>query len=168
MREEPILSMADYSLEELRQMIQKASRYYPVQAVGGVPLHEVMSSAELPGEVFRCGPVRAPDGRMIELEGSNLGRVRLPGGPVLAQFESPPGYDFLCVSAEGQELPVHQVIAALWHAVKGQPVGGPKDLQVHHLTNNGYDNRPSNLLWVTPEEHALIHGWDGPKPADGK
>lgn len=29
-------------------------------------------------------------------------------------------------------------------------------LEVHHINNNGYDNRPCNLLWVTKDEHKAI------------
>ena len=28
---------------------------------------------------------------------------------------------------------------------------------IHHIDNNGYDNRPENLIWLTREEHKQIH-----------
>ena len=28
---------------------------------------------------------------------------------------------------------------------------------IHHIDNNGYDNRPENLIWLTREEHNQIH-----------
>ena len=28
---------------------------------------------------------------------------------------------------------------------------------IHHIDNNGYDNRPENLIWLTEEEHNQIH-----------
>ena len=28
---------------------------------------------------------------------------------------------------------------------------------IHHIDNNGYDNRPENLIWLTEKEHKQIH-----------
>ena len=28
---------------------------------------------------------------------------------------------------------------------------------IHHIDNNGYDNRPENLIWLTKKEHGQIH-----------
>ncbi|WP_187152286.1 HNH endonuclease [Treponema endosymbiont of Eucomonympha sp.] len=35
----------------------------------------------------------------------------------------------------------------------------PAYTDVHHIANNGTDNRAENLLWVTKEQHAEIHPW---------
>lgn len=31
---------------------------------------------------------------------------------------------------------------------------------VHHITNNGYDNRIENLVLLTQEEHSYVHGFE--------
>lgn len=48
---------------------------------------------------------------------------------------------------------VHTLIADAW-LVK------PKDktnLQVHHISNDGYDNTPYNLIYLTSEQHKNVH-----------
>lgn len=37
----------------------------------------------------------------------------------------------------------------------------PKGHHIHHIDFNAYNNDPSNLIALTPEEHAKIHNHDG-------
>lgn len=48
---------------------------------------------------------------------------------------------------------VYQIVADIWLEKPSNASG----LRVHHITNNGYDNRPQNLVWVTEAEHKILH-----------
>lgn len=48
---------------------------------------------------------------------------------------------------------VYRLVADTWL----EPLEG-KNI-VHHIDNNGYNNRAINLIWVDNKEHGLIHGF---------
>lgn len=149
----------DYSVNDLRRMITRPERYAPVNFYQDTPIHLVMNPEELPGEVFKKGSVSYGKDKnkvFFEIEGSNFGRIRL-NGKILAQEASDPDhYDYLAVYIDTNitSALAHRIIASLW--CKYPEDADVSKLEVHHITNNGYDNRPCNLLWVTPEEHAEI------------
>ena len=99
----------------------------------------------IPGEVFRLDPETGADG-------SNFGRVRL-NGKILPQ-EPEEGHrtkDWLQIKIPGfGKVYVYRVIAGAWCQKRTSAN------IVHHISNNGYDNQPSNLLWVTKTEHDAI------------
>lgn len=47
---------------------------------------------------------------------------------------------------------IYEMVAKMW---LGIPDG--KNWEVHHITNNGYDNRVENLIWVKKDDHIKIH-----------
>lgn len=47
---------------------------------------------------------------------------------------------------------VYRMVADAWLINKNE-----KRTIVHHITNDGYDNRPENLIWVSGDEHNQIH-----------
>ena len=47
---------------------------------------------------------------------------------------------------------VYQMIADAWLVDKYEP-----GMEIHHITNEGYDNRPENLILVSATEHEKIH-----------
>ena len=49
-------------------------------------------------------------------------------------------------------LRVYQMVADAWLADKYEP-----GMEIHHITNDGYDNRPENLILVSATEHKKIH-----------
>lgn len=62
---------------------------------------------------------------------------------------SPDGYNR--VKVNGHRIRRHKLIASVF-------MKNPENkTEVHHINGNPNDNRVSNLLYVTPEEHALIH-----------
>ncbi len=151
--------VVEYTAEDLRRMITRPERYIPANFFKDSPIHLVMTPEELPGEVFRKGQVSyGKDGNQVffEAEGSNFGRVRLQGKILAQKARDPEHQDYLIVYINTviPSVSVHRIIASLWCK---QPEGFTvSDLEVHHITNNGYDNRPCNLLWVTRDEHAEI------------
>lgn len=47
---------------------------------------------------------------------------------------------------------VYRMVADAWLINKNE-----KRTIVHHITNDGYDNRPENLIFVSSDEHSQIH-----------
>jgi len=135
-----------YGIGELRSMIVKKPRggeYEPLLGPTGRALWED-DSAELPGERFALDPETGA-------EGSNYGRVR-HGGSILRQSpDEGKASDWLHVSIPGHgDVNVWRVVAGAWCERREGAT------QVHHINNNGFDNRPSNLLWVSQAEHRAI------------
>lgn len=58
------------------------------------------------------------------------------------------GSKYPYVTIAGRSLDVHRLIcAAFW--------GVPSPNQIcHHLDGNKHNNRPSNLIWLNPDEHS--------------
>ncbi len=50
----------------------------------------------------------------------------------------------------------HQIIAFLFVSPNKPMDGSCGHHEVHHLSSNTLDNRPSNLIYLTPEDHALV------------
>lgn len=138
-----------YTLSELRKML--------IDMDGKEHPHFILSTGKpafeedcdfIPGEVFRPDPETG-------VEGSNLGRVRF-GGKILKQFpeEGHRTKDWLQVEVPSprgtKKVYVYRIIAGAWCVKR------PLANHVHHITNNGYDNRPTNLIWVTKTEHDAI------------
>jgi hypothetical protein len=136
-----ISHFVEYTLEELKAMVQSSDYEVPIR-VNDLALHQNLDPKPLHGEVFRLYPNTA----RIQYEVSNYGRIRL-NGEILEQKEEKKGY--LKVKSDY----VYRWVAETWC----NPPANTKGWQVHHITNNGYDNRPANLIWVTEEMHQKIH-----------
>ncbi len=63
------------------------------------------------------------------------------------------GYLWVEIPNASKEL-VYRLVAEAWCEKPS-----PAYTDVHHIANNGTDNRAENLLWVTKEQHAEIHPW---------
>lgn len=69
---------------------------------------------------------------------------------IMTPQETPGGYLAVTISDEEQiphTMLVHRLIAYLWWPKT------PERDEVHHINGNRKDNRPCNLIWVSPEEH---------------
>ena len=54
---------------------------------------------------------------------------------------------------------VYQMVADAWLADKCGP-----EMEIHHITNDGYDNRPENLTILKKSEHKKIQHYGLPEP----
>ncbi|GMO64865.1 MAG: hypothetical protein Ta2A_12750 [Treponemataceae bacterium] len=132
-------------LEELKQMVQPSDGDESVNMCGGEPAHKNMKKDVQPGEVFRKYPNPEWTSRGHSYEVSNFGRIKL-GDEILEQSYDKPGY----LKVHGKC--VYRYVAETWC----NPPENTKGWEVHHITNNGYDNRPSNLIWIQSGMHRQI------------
>jgi len=161
----PISSGVDYTLDELREIFKTnySDRYS--NSFENIPVYKNENNKLLPGEVFRAYPMN-PNicysdfvhylGKLnksdYRIYVSNLGRVKV-NETIKTQYHTEYGY--LKVNIIGDYYySVYRLVAETWCKC---PVNKTtRGWSVHHLNNNGFDNRPSNLIWVNAEEHGLI------------
>ena len=116
---------------------------------------------DLPNEQWR--PVKYY--RNNQVYASNLGRIKR-NGEILQLYEyhhgnltpsnldSKPLIGYL--KATGLEGPfVYQMVADAWFP--DYTYGASTDQQIHHITNDGYDNRPQNLIILSKSAHSQIN-----------
>ncbi len=145
---ETVSHTVDYTIDELKNMVQPSTYEY-VNVFENVPVHQIMDINPLPGEVFR----KHPKHTCIEI--SNFGRIKLDNKIVEQWDDDPHGKGWLYVKI-GNILSypkyVYRFVAETWCKHPDNTEG----LEVHHITNNGYDNRPANLLWIKSALHRQI------------
>jgi hypothetical protein len=109
----------------------------------GEPYYKITQIDNLPGENFREHP------KNHKIKVSDYGRIKYNDETIKKQNIKKSDYT-LSVS----EGPVHRLVAETWQEC---PFKDSTGWVVHHLTNNGLDNRPSNLVWVKEDVHCEIH-----------
>ena len=148
-----------YSFEELRAMVVKidrknGERSKPILIFDGKPVHEIIDPQALPGEVFRDGKIYHGE-YSFGVKASNLGRI-MHQGEIISQREQEGKIGYLELYKERSGLTgklVYQIIADIWLDKPENPEAYIR----HHISNNGFDNRPDNLVWVTKKEDVEIH-----------
>ena len=127
--------------------------------INNTPIHKNKNLEPLEGEIFKKHSEKG-------VEVSNLGRVKY-GDCILEQYDPQNnGYLFVDIKSKRKTIPekVYRLVAETWLErpyFKGLSKEN-KSLRyntVHHISNNGYDNRIENLMWVTVWQHAMIHPW---------
>jgi len=154
MAEKTIVSqIIKFSIEELQALVLQQPKYFPIFFVGETPIH-LYTGPEIPGEIFRQGFVQVGTDK-VEIQASNMGRIKSLSNEILLPKEDPPGKDYLFteINSEFRKVYVHRIVASLWLDHPDITSG----LEVHHISNNGYDNRPCNLLWIGAEHSQIKH-----------
>lgn len=102
----------------------------------------------LPGEEWR----ELPNCRKYSI--STMGRVKYDKDIVQQDDAEKTGYLKLDVDKKNVDhsVPVYTLVAK---AFLGKKEGDGYD--VHHIDNNGYDNRPENLILLTRTQHNAVH-----------
>ena len=88
---------------------------------------------------------------------SNLGRIMV-NDKILSQYQKQYGYLYVKLNNE-IEYPVYRLVAEVWCKcpVENTIEHGKNDYWiVHHITNNGFDNRDTNLLWMLRSDHSKL------------
>jgi len=151
-----MIQTLNYTAEELRSMIsvdkKKGEKSAPVIIFDGKPVHEILDAGLLTGEVFRSVKWRYDS--KISFDVSNLGRVKY-NGKILPQREESANSNGYLVVEVPSPYPVHvyKIVADAWL----EPPADKSKFEIHHISNNGYDNRPQNLIWVEKDIHKQIH-----------
>lgn len=140
------------TIDELREMGKSKKHYKPFE-IDGIPVFMNIDKELLPNEEFKSDPYSP-------FEVSNLGRIKYEGNVLLqyphtglSQEDDPYGYLRIWFKGAWYDKKVYQLVAETW-------CENPDfDLYhiVHHISNNGMDNRKENLLYVTKAQHSLIH-----------
>jgi hypothetical protein len=151
----------DLSIDELRINAKEYVKPRPPEPIiiNNIPIHKNQSVDLLEGEIFKKHPKK-------DIEVSNLGRVK-QGNCILEQYD-PKNDGYLFVNIKSTSEPffekVYRLVAETW--LERPNVNEIQRVQkneyyntVHHISNNGYDNRIENLMWVTEWQHAMIHPW---------
>jgi hypothetical protein len=142
--------LTNLTVEELKAKILPLP-HRPFE-IDGIPVFMNFDGTLLPDEVFKKHP-------QLPVEASNLGRIRYNGN-ILLQIpdeNNPHPYGYLKVKTIPGVMEsklVYRLVAETW-------CERPSEIYdtVHHISNNGMDNRVINLLWVTREQHSEIHAW---------
>jgi hypothetical protein len=142
--------LLDYTLDGLKTKLEKKP-YKPFLKYGDEYYHEYKGLQLINNEIFCEYPM------FLELKVSNMGRVMFKNEILPQKKESEEKYDYLSVTVPGYSnfIYVYKLVAETF-LLKDNP-DREKYKIIHHISNNGFDNRVINLLYVTKEQHDKIH-----------
>jgi len=156
-----VVWLTGLTIDELRIRAMEYVKLKPSEAIiiNNIPIHKNQSMELLEGEIFKKHPEK-------NVEVSNLGRVK-QSDSVLEQYDPQNnGYLFVDIKSTRKTISekVYRLVAETWleRPDLEEPLKNIKSYcynTVHHISNNGYDNRIENLMWVTEWQHAMIHPW---------
>ena len=148
----------NYSIEELSNILQTYEFNKMDNSYNDLLVYKIYDNENLPGEIFRIynnskrskAAFRAAfwdteESKNVKIEVSNLGRVKI-NGQMKKQYQKQYGYLYVNVTPDISYCPVEdtlEISGHLWYVV-------------HHITDNGFDNRPSNLIWCTNDIHITL------------
>jgi len=142
--------LTDLTVEELKAKI--LVKPYKPFTIDGLPVFMNIEKELLPNEVFKNHPE-------LPIEASNMGRIRCNGEILLQKPDpeksksDPYGYLWVEIPNVSKYKLVYRLVAETWNERPNPEIY----TTVHHISNNGMDNRPENLLWVSSDQHKEIH-----------
>ena len=157
-----------YSIEELNGILQSYSFNKLDNSYNGQCVYKILQNNVLPGEIFRLYNKsksatqnfreafwNTEKPKSVKIEVSNLGRVKI-NDQIKPQYQNEYGYLYINVAPD---IPyeVYRLVAETWLECPVEDTVASSDIWVvHHITDNGFDNRSSNLLWCTKDVHKTL------------
>jgi len=162
-----------YQLFELKKMVNSPADYLLLHRLKRY-MHLITYNKNLPGEIFRSYPIHIELAKLefreflnynssscsnssvhekktqYKIECSNFGRVRIDGN-IHKPIDEKPGW--LYIHLDEYKYSVYRFVAETWCLCVDIDSNG---WQVHHISNDGYDNTPGNLLWIKSDAHKEI------------
>ena len=90
--------------------------------------------------------------KRIEIQVSDFGRI-IYDGQIVKQYDMEKDKGYLYIKQIGTTKKVWNLVADSWLIKPNTEC----PLSVHHISNNGYDQRPENLIFLTMCEHKFVH-----------
>jgi len=167
-----IFHIIEYTQEELQEIFKSnfSDRYSNV--IDGTPVYKIENNCLLPGETFRAYPknedicyadfreyLQGKNKIQDQIEVSNLGRIKI-NNSIKTQYHIDYGYLKVKI-INNYYYCVYRMVAETWCKC---PVNRTSsNWSVHHINNNGFDNRPENLIWLNKKEHSYIEKYNKKK-----
>jgi len=158
-----ITGLKNYDIYELKNILDNYSYNKNDNNYKGIPIYKITDIEKINGESFEKYPkninIAYYNFRNIlknckeVIEVSNLGRIKV-NNKLLEQKQEKHGYLYVNLFDNNLKYYVYRLVGETWCPCPVKITN--KDWQVHHITNNGYDNRPENLIWVNTIEHRII------------
>jgi hypothetical protein len=89
--------------------------------------------------------------KKYSIEVSNYGRIRI-NNIIEKQIEEGEGCFYIKI--KNRYYPVWRFVAEVWCEFPSDDTY--KRWEVHHISNDGNDNTPENLIWIKDTDHKLI------------
>ncbi len=96
---------------------------------------------------------------------SKFGRIKDKNDKILPLYEQNTSDGYLVFSYEDEENKkieeclVYNAVAKTFNRVEELEKINYQGYEIHHINNNGYENTPENLIWLTKEQHDIVHGF---------
>ena len=162
-----LIKLAEYSPENIRNMYKpftkKGYYYYGKDEPAIVDKIVALTRSKDLFEYDENGNKIFEDWRPIKNENyeiSNFGRIRKTGGEVQPLHECHHnGHDYSDGYLEFGGFKIHIEVAKAFNCVPKLEAINYKDYEAHHINNNGYENTPENLIWLTEDQHKIVQGF---------
>jgi hypothetical protein len=151
-----------YSLGELKKLIMSKADAEIIHMIKRY-MYKITTNKELPGEMFRKYPkninfayikfrpfLESDESKKYSIEVSNYGRIKI-NNIIEKQIEEKEGWFY--IKTKGIYYPVWRFVAEVWCEF---PYNDTRGWQVHHISNDGNNNTPENLIWIKNTSHNFI------------
>lgn len=160
-------SSKTWTIEELNDMILPAEKIVANEDLPeDLRFWENLDSMPIEGEEWRefaalLNNTRVKKYKTIKkMEVSNIGRVRILRINGETDYLEQETYDKTNLQLKDYKAnevhngKIYKLVASVW--LKDTRPQGAEKWAVHHIDNNGRNNRPENLIWLSSEDHGKI------------